>query len=232
MRVFAISDLHLSSATDKPMDIFGSNWIGHWDKIRSGWLEQITDDDVVLSAGDTSWGMNIPQALADLQEVDALPGTKFIIRGNHDYWWSSYAKINALGLGSIKFIQNNAIASGDYVFCGTRGWTVPEEGDTESDDKKIFDRELIRLKLTLDAATAISDDKKIVLMTHYPPFNSRFDDSPFTDLIKNYRVDKVVYGHLHGNVSRANAVVNKNGIEYVLTSCDFLNFKPILLYDD
>ncbi len=230
MKVFAISDFHLSNATDKPMNVFGENWTGHFDKIRAFFEENVASDDVVLSAGDTSWGMNIPEAIDDLKAVDALSGIKFIIKGNHDYWWSSYEKIKSLGLTTINFIQNNAFKIGEYIVCGTRGWTVPEN-QAENKDKKIFDREVIRLKLTLDAALKLrSDNEKILLMTHYPPFNSRFDNSEFTDVISNYPVDKVVYGHLHGNRSRYSATVNKNGVDYLLTSCDFLNFVPLRIF--
>lgn len=230
MKVFAISDFHLSSVTDKPMNIFGDNWTGHFDKIRAFFAENVSPEDIVLSAGDTSWGMNIPQAVDDLKAVDSLNGIKFIIKGNHDYWWSSYEKIKSLGLTTVNFIQNNAFKIGQYIVCGTRGWTVPET-EAESKDKKIFDREVIRLKLTLDSALKLrTADEKILLMTHYPPFNSRFDNSEFTDVISNYPVDKVVYGHLHGNRSRYSAVVDKNGVDYLLTSCDFLNFIPLRLY--
>lgn len=232
MRVYAISDFHLSGTVDKPMDIFGSQWNGHWEKIRTNWLSSITDEDIVLSAGDTSWGMNLAQAVPDLLTLDELPGKKILIRGNHDYWWSSYAKLNSLGLDSVRFIQNNALEVGDYVVCGTRGWTVPEIGEGTSADKKIFDREVLRLKLTLeDGVSKLCDGKKLVLMMHYPPFDSRFSDSQFTELISKYPVDCVIYGHLHGNYSRFNAVVEKNGIKYFLTSCDYLSFKPLLIYE-
>lgn len=230
MNIYAISDLHLSSVTDKPMDIFGSNWIGHWDKVSDYWRRNITDNDIVLSAGDTSWGMNITEALPDLQKIDELPGKKFIIRGNHDYWWSSYSKIRGLNLKSIEFIQNNAFEIGDYVVCGTRGWTVPEKGEQSAQDKKIFDRETIRLGLTLKCAESIADGRKIILMMHYPPFNSALENSEFTEIIKNYPVEKVIYGHLHGNHGRYSASVDKGGIEYLLTSCDFLSFTPLKIH--
>lgn len=230
MKVFAISDFHLSNTTDKPMDIFGDNWTGHFDKIKEFFENNVSKDDIVLSAGDTSWGMNIPEAIDDLKAVDALNGIKFIIKGNHDYWWSSYEKIKSLGLDSINFIQNNAFKIGEYVICGTRGWTVPEN-ESDVKDKKIFAREAIRLKLTLDAALKLrTDNERILLLTHYPPFNSRFEDSEFTDIISQYPVDKVIYGHLHGNRSRYSAVVNKNNLDYLLTSCDFLSFIPLRIY--
>ncbi|MGN1042412.1 MAG: metallophosphoesterase [Christensenellales bacterium] len=230
MRVFAISDFHLSSVTDKPMDIFGAKWEGHWDKIRAFFADNVADDDLVLSAGDTSWGMNLSEAMPDLKKIDELPGKKFIIKGNHDYWWSSYAKINSLGLNTIRFIQNNAFEAGDYVIAGTRGWTVPSDGEATAQDKKIFDREAIRLRLTLESAQKLGKDKEIILLMHFPPFDATLSDSAFTDTIKNYPVKKVVYGHLHGNRSRYCASVIKDGVEYLLTSCDFLDFKPLLLY--
>lgn len=227
MKVFAISDLHLSNATNKPMDVFGAHWSGHFDKIKAYFYDNVTDEDVVLIAGDTSWGMTIAEATPDLLAVDALPGKKFIIRGNHDYWWSGYSKIKAIGLKTVTFIQNNAFRVGSYVICGTRGWTIPDE-TTTVEDKKIFDRELIRLKLTLDdAQKLLQEGDKLYLMTHYPPFDARFSDSAFTETIARYPVDTVVYGHLHGNVSRSSEVVYKNNVRYLLTSCDFLSFTPI-----
>lgn len=231
MNIFALSDLHLSNAANKPMDVFGDNWTGHWEKIRASWSRIVSRGDAVLLAGDTSWGMTISEALTDLEAVEKLPGKKFLIRGNHDYWWSSYNKLKNLNLETVTFIQNNAFKTGGFIICGTRGWTVPETGEEQSDeDKKIFARELARLRLTLDCAVKSRENNdKIILMFHYPPFNSRFENSPFTDLVGEYPVDKVVYGHLHGCRPRYKAVVNKK-IDYILTSCDFLNFSPLKLY--
>ena len=230
MSIYCISDLHLSLSTDKPMDIFGNNWIGHFDKISAYFKENITDEDVVLIAGDTSWGMSIEDAMPDLKAIDELPGKKYIIRGNHDYWWSSYAKINSLGLKTITFIQNNAFRIDGKVICGTRGWTVPE-GTSSDDDKRIFDREVIRLKLTVDCAKKLQKEgDEIILLMHFPPFNSAIEDSAFTEIIAEYNVGKVIYGHLHGNNARMAPVIDKKGIKYLLTSCDFLDFIPLKLY--
>lgn len=227
MKLYAISDLHLSNATDKPMDVFGPHWSGHFDKIKRFFAENVSDEDVVFLAGDTSWGMTIPEALPDLQAVDALPGKKFVIRGNHDYWWQGYKKINELGLRTVTFIQNNAFRFDQYVVCGTRGWTIPDE-DSSSEDKKIFDRECIRLRLTLTEAKKLQQENdKLILLLHYPPFNVKFEDSVFTEIIEEFSVDTVIYGHLHGIQSRSCAVVDKKGTPYYLTSCDFLNFTPI-----
>lgn len=230
MKVYAISDFHLSNGTDKPMDVFGEKWVGHWSKIAEEWAKEITDEDIVLSAGDTSWAMNLFEALPDLSAINDLPGKKFIIRGNHDYWWTSYKKINDCGFDSIKFIQNNAFTAGNYIICGTRGWTVAD-GDLPEEDKKIFARELLRLEMTLkEAEKQFTDGKKILLLMHYPPFNSRFEDSAFTEIIERFRVAKVIYGHLHGSRSRYVSCLKKGDTEYLLTSCDYLDFRPLRLY--
>ena len=232
MDIYTISDLHLASKVNKPMEIFGGNWTGgYWQKIKNDWHEKVKDTDVVLIGGDVSWAMSLATAKNDLEEIDALPGKKYIIRGNHDYWWASQNKMHDLGLKNIFFVQNNAYKTENFVFCGTRGWTVPETGATQSDeDKKIFDRELIRLELTLSKATSLAENgEKIYCMMHYPPFNAAFADSPFTELIQKYNAHAVIYGHLHGNLSRYKDVVDKNGISYYLTSCDFLNNKLLKL---
>ena len=231
MKIFAISDLHLSNSTDKPMDIFGIGWIDHWEKIKSDWINKVTESDAVLIAGDISWAININEAVNDLYEINELPGKKIIIRGNHDYWWSSYKKICDLPLNSIYFIQNNAIKIENYVFCGTRGWEVPEANETQTDEnKKIYEREIIRLNLALSEAKKLAKSgEEIIGMIHYPPFNSKFENSPFTELFSEYGVKKVVYGHLHGGQARFKETVNKYQTDYYLTSCDFLQNKLIQL---
>ncbi len=227
MKVFAISDLHLGEAVDKPMDVFGGNWVGgYFEKIRADWQAKVTEEDIVLIAGDVSWGMVLSQAQGDLEKVAALKGNKVLIRGNHDYWWNSLKQMNALGLSGVTFLQNNAVKIGSYVFCGTRGWTVPEEGiEQTEEDAKIFKREMIRLEMALKAADKLRTEEgdTVVCMTHYPPFNSKFSDSPFTDLMRKYAIHAGVYGHLHGSSSRYKDIVDKYGIPFYLTSCDFLN---------
>ncbi len=226
MRIFAISDLHLSGTTNKPMAIFGGSWAeGYWDRVKKDWTEKVAPEDVVLIGGDISWSMSLEGAIPDLMEIDNLPGKKILIRGNHDYWWASLNKMKSLLLRTITFLQNNATKIGNYVFCGTRGWTVPEEGAEQSEeDKKIFSREILRLEMTLsDGRKLLNEGDKMICMTHYPPFNARFDHSPFTDLMNKYNVDLAIYGHLHGNLSRYKDIVYIDRIPYFLTSCDFLN---------
>lgn len=231
MKIFAISDLHLSIASDKPMNVFGGSWEGYWEKIKENWLNKVTENDVVLIAGDISWGMSLEQALPDLEAIAALPGKKVLTKGNHDYWWSTYKKITSLNLENMYFIQNNAVKIGDYIFCGTRGWTVADDDNFSPEDKKIYDREVIRLGLTLKSAEQLRvNGETIVGMIHYPPFNYRFEDSDFTKLFEEYGVKKVIYGHLHGNSARFKDVVNKRETNFYLTSCDFLKNDLLEIY--
>ncbi len=232
MKVFAISDLHLSINNPKPMDIFGGNWDNYWDKIKKNWSEVVSPDDVVLISGDISWALKLEDAIPDLQEIASLAGKKIIIRGNHDYWWSSYRKVKNILPSSIFAIQNNAIKFDDFIICGTRLWTMPTANSSEH-DKKIYERELIRLKMTLDEAKKLSEDNlPIILMLHYPPFNALWQDNEITTLINQYEnVKHVIYGHLHGKDCRAKDIVIKNNTPYHLTSCDQVNNTLQLIYD-
>lgn len=224
MALYAISDLHLAFTTDKPMDIFGEKWLKHDEKIKENWIKKITDDDMVLIAGDISWSMRSDESKVDLDWIDALPGKKIISKGNHDYWWGGISKLNKM-YENTKFLQNNFYTYEDYAICGSRGWILEGSDRFTEKDKKIFDRELIRLRLSLDKAKEAGYEN-IIVMIHYPPMNEKRESSAFTDLFKEYGVKKVIYGHLHGP-SLAN-VLNEEyeGIEYLMTSCDFLNFDP------
>lgn len=224
MALYAISDLHLSLNTDKPMDIFGENWTAHDQKIKENWLQKIKDEDTVLIAGDISWAMKWEESEADLKWIDSLPGNKIISKGNHDYWWASITKLNNL-FNRTKFLQNNFYVYEDYAICGTRGWTAPNEKYTEHDEK-IYKRECIRLKLSLDAAKKEGYEKFIV-MIHYPATNERFEDSEFTKIFKEYGVEKVIYGHIHGYGLKNILNGERDGIEYIMTSSDYLEFDPI-----
>ena len=224
MALYTISDLHLSLNTDKPMHIFGDNWFNHFERIKENWISKVQNDDTVLICGDISWSMKINDGLEDLDWINELPGKKIICRGNHDYWWGSINKLNNL-YENTKFIQNNFFTYKDYAICGSRGWTCPNENYTEHDEK-ILKRELIRMKLSLDAAVKNGYSNLIVMM-HYPPVNEKFEESPFTELFEGYKVSKVLYGHLHGPSLCKAFNGNLSGIDYMLTSCDFLNFDPV-----
>lgn len=231
MKIFAISDLHLSNSCDKPMDIFGGNWEGYTDKIIENWNAKVTDGDIVLIAGDISWAMKLEEAQADIDWIDKLPGKKIIIKGNHEYWWKSISAVREILPKSILAIQNDAIKIENYVFCGTRGWTVPEKDkELETEDLKIYKREVERLKLTLMSAKVLKGDSdaKIIAMIHFPPYNTDKEPSEFTRLFEEYGVDKVVFGHLHGYVN-CDLISNINGVTYYFTSCDHIKNNPVLI---
>ncbi|HEY8418911.1 MAG TPA: metallophosphoesterase [Clostridia bacterium] len=232
MNVYAVSDLHLSINNPKPMDIFGGAWENYLDVLIQNWKAKITNDDLVLISGDISWAMTLNEALPDLEFIHALPGKKILIRGNHDYWWNSISALRKALPPSIIAIQNDCVKIENYVICGTRGWTVPENNQFPTEqDRKIYLREIERLKLTLNAMTkARAQDDKVILMMHFPPFNSQLGHSDYTHLITQFNVDCVVYGHLHGKGGRISHKVVLDNIPYYLTSCDKLNNDPLLIY--
>ena len=228
MKVFAISDLHLSINNPKPMDIFGPVWEGYLDKIFADWKEKVTDEDIVLLAGDFSWAMKLEETDEDFKLLSTLPGKKVIIRGNHDYWWKSISAVRKVLPSGFYAIQNDAIKFDNVIICGTRGWTVPERNAEQSkENKKIYDREVLRLELTLQAADKLRQNgEELICMMHYPPTNFSKDDSDFTRLIEKYKVSKVVFGHLHG-LKKIETTFVKNGIPYFLTSCDIADNRLI-----
>jgi predicted phosphohydrolase len=225
MALYAISDLHLGFNEDKPMDIFGEKWTGHPEKIKSNWIKKVKKEDTVLIAGDISWAMNSDSSRIDLQWIEELPGRKILSRGNHDYWWNSISKLNAL-FENTKFLQNNYYSYEEYAICGTRGWICPGGDKFTEKDGKIYLRELIRLRLSLDEAKK-NGFSKFIVMLHYPPTNERFEESEFVKIIKEYGVEKVIYGHLHGPSLKRVLNGEVDGVEYIMTSADFLDFDPI-----
>lgn len=232
MKIFAISDLHLSINNSKPMDIFGPVWEGYLEKIFSEWKEKVGDDDIVLMAGDLSWAMKLEEVKADFELLKDLPGKKVVIKGNHDYWWKSISSLRAILPQNFYAIQNDAIRFDGVVVCGTRGWKGVEKNTTLAEqDQKIFDREVLRLEMTLQDATKLRQEgDKLVCMMHYPPVGFAKEDSPFSELIEKYNVDYVVYGHLHGYKNILTYFV-KNNIPYFLTSCDEVDNNLIFIAD-
>lgn len=227
MRIFTISDLHLGFAVNKPMDIFGSIWRDHHEKIRNNWNSTVGNSDIVLIPGDISWAMNLKQALPDLEFLDSLPGKKYISRGNHDYWWSSYNKVSEFVGPSITVLQRNAVDCGDFVLAASKGWNSPVwDGFKPSEDMKLYERELGRMKIALDMAVLLrKTGKKLVYMMHFPPI---VDGRPsgFAEQLADAEVDLCLYGHLHGDWSES---VNTKylGVQYRIASADYLNFIPM-----
>ncbi len=212
------------------MDIFGGAWLNYWEDIESDWRDKVGQDDLVLIAGDISWGMTLKEAEPDIVKISRLPGKKVIVRGNHDYWWSSYSQVKSALPEGMFAIQNNALRFENFVVAGTRGWQVLDE-DTLEHDKQINLREQIRLRLTLtDLKNKLKEGDTPILMLHYPPFNAAFADSEFTAIIEEFKVSTVVYGHLHGKQCRSAPLVQKNGVNYYLTSCDQIQNKLVKLF--
>ncbi|MEG1394275.1 MAG: metallophosphoesterase [Clostridia bacterium] len=227
MKVFAISDLHLSTNCAKPMDIFGKSWENYWELIQADWQSKVSDNDVVLIAGDISWAMELANALPDLNAIAQLKGKKVIIKGNHDYWWSSLSRLRNALPNNMFALQNDCIRIGNLLVLGSRLWTV---GGLPEAEKAIYEREKIRLRLSLEKMKAQRKDGDIVIaMCHFPPFDVTMKESEFTQLFQEYGVEKVIYGHLHGKDCKAMLRYNLNGIEYLLTSCDQIANKLTLV---
>lgn len=226
MKVFAISDLHLSTVVDKPMDVFGEKWKNYFDIVKQDWAEKVSDDDIVLLAGDFSWAMRMEEVLPDFALFKDFKGKKVIVRGNHDYWWNTISKVRAQIPQDFFAIQNDCLRFDDLLVFGTRGWVVPEGCNQSEEDKKIYLREIERLKLALtDLNKKRTPSDKVICMMHYPPFNGRREESDFTKLLVANDVNTVVYGHLHGKDCRADKIVKKFGIDFYLTSADIVDFK-------
>ncbi len=228
MALYAISDLHLSLGTDKPMDIFSSLWEDHAEKLRQNWTQTVTDEDTVVIPGDISWATYLEDAKKDFSFLDSLPGRKIISKGNHDYWWTTAAKlkkfIEANNFRNIFFLHNNYYSYEQCSICGTRGWSSGE-GSTAEENKKIFARERQRLELSLQQGTASGKINPIAVL-HYPPFNSDNDGCGFIDILKKYKVSICLYGHLHGDFDLARQGMIE-GIDFRLVSSDYLNFSPL-----
>ena len=221
MKIYSISDLHLDINNTKPMDIFGPVWHDYLDKIIEDWNNKVTDEDVVILAGDYSWAMKLEEVAPDFEFLNSLKGTKIIIRGNHDYWWSSLSKVREKLPPKTYALQHDAIKIGEYIFCGNRGWLIPEGKFNTDENQKIYAREVIRAELSLQAAKKLqTNGEKIIFITHYPPFNNKVEPSEYTRLIEENGVSVVVFGHLHGYVNPKMLYNEINGVKYYLTSCD------------
>ena len=223
MEIYSIADLHLSDG-DKPMDVFGSHWTGHFERIKLDWRSKVGPDDVVLLPGDLSWAMQLPDAKVHLDQIGQLPGMKIIVKGNHDYWWGSISRVREALPKDMFAIQNDAMLIGGVLFAGTRGWNLPS-AETTAEDKCIYERELIRLEMTLKAARAISATLPLVCMMHFPPLTLNMKETGFTHLLKDYGAGVVVYGHLHGAALKHAFHGNWAGIEYRCVSADGLDFR-------
>ena len=226
MAVFAISDLHLPARV-KPMDVFGEHWKNHFERIRADWLARVGEGDLVLLPGDLSWAMRLEDAIEDLNSIAALPGQKILLRGNHDYWWSSIGRVRrALGEG-VYALQNDSLLLDGRLYAGTRGWTLPGQ-DASEDDLRIYARERLRLEMSLKHARSRDASAPITALLHYPPLSD--EQAGFSDILEAFGVTDCVYGHLHG-AGLYGAVRGVRGtVRYHQVSCDGLDFKLYQLY--
>lgn len=226
MELYAIGDLHLPGGQDKPMDIFGPGWTDHPERIRNVWLENITEHDIVLIPGDISWAMTLEDAKEDLAYLGSLPGCIVMIRGNHDYWWSSIGKVRAALPANVKALQNDHYALPDgTAICGTRGWDIPVP-ESDAHDVKLYRREVGRLELSLESVRRAGLDPRIAML-HYPPTMQDGRRTDMTDLLEAYGVQLCVYGHLHGPARRRALNGTVRGVEYRLVACDAIDFAPV-----
>ena len=224
MALYAIGDLHLCLGAPKPMDIFGGAWVGYMDKLRRG-VGKIKETDTTVLMGDLSWALDLENAGADFAWINEIPGRKIILKGNHDYWWSTAAKFYKFcqqnGFENQWILNNNCYEYEDYAICGTRGWFFEEERSGQHDEK-VFKRELLRLEASLKAA----GDKTKLVFLHYPPRYKGYTCDPILELLVRYDVRKCFYGHLHGGSHGLAQEGLWDGIEFKLLSADRLNFEP------
>jgi len=227
MSIYAISDLHLSiSMPDKSMSVFGDVWRDYEKKIEENWKKTVKEEDTVLIPGDISWAMNLEDAVNDFAFIESLPGKKIIIKGNHDFYFSTVTKLNKFfkdnHFYSIQILHNDSYFVDGVNVCGTRGWK--QGPDATKEDHKIFQRELIRLRLSLDSIKKENKDKDIIVGTHFPPFEYNFKN-----ILKEYKVKKCVYGHLHGDGHYMVKQMVEDGVEYIMVGGDYTGFKLVKL---
>ena len=241
MALFVLSDTHLSISDDKPMDVFGSRWSGYTQKLKERWNSIVSDTDTVVIAGDISWAMSSRGAVADLRFLDDLNGKKIIGRGNHDYWWTSMKKLGELceaeGLRSLSFLYNNAIEAEGKIIAGSRGWYIDESNrrmPQNADYQKIVAREAIRLEISLSEAVKLREKLKavdnvtreILVFLHFPPDFRGYVCGEITSVLKKFGVRRCFFGHIHG-VYDIPLRTMSDGIEYTITSADYLEFTPL-----
>ena len=224
MALYAIGDLHLCLGAPKPMDIFGGAWVGYMDKLKEG-LSVITQEDTTVLLGDLSWSLDLAIEKADLAWINEIPGRKIILKGNHDYWWSTTAKFQKFclenGFENLHLLNNNCFEYGDIAICGTRGWFFEEERSGQHDEK-VFKRELIRLETSLKAA----GEKQRIVFLHYPPRYKGYECREILTLLEKYEVQRCFYGHLHGGSHKLAMEGMWDGVDFKLVAADYIGFKP------
>jgi predicted phosphohydrolase len=227
MRVFAIGDLHLEGNTGKTMDRFGENWLDHDRKIFEAWERTGSGDDLLLLVGDTSWAMRLEDARHDLDRIGRMRGRKLILKGNHDYWWTSAGKMSRVLDQSINVLQASSIIVDRIAVAGTRGWMCPGDTYFKDEDEKIYHREVGRLGTALESLKGREAEfDHLIVALHYPPVNDSHHPSGFTELIDQHQADVCVYGHLHGEAIKTALTGQRGRTRYYLVSADSVDFAP------
>jgi len=230
MKVFGIGDLHLSSSGKKPMGVFGPDWDNHQTKLQRNWRRAVAEDDLVLICGDLSWAMKLEEARADLDLIDSLPGVKYFIRGNHDYWYSSPGKVRAALGGTMRLIRFDAAVHNGVGICGVRGWRPPWHPQyREEEDAGHWQRSMLRLRMSLDALAELDWDVAVA-MFHHPP-RSESEGSALSRMIQAAGVRHCIYGHLHGDEAARAFEGVRGGVNYRCVSADRIGFAPRLLFE-
>ena len=228
MSLFAIADLHLSFNTNKPMDIF-SGWEDYCTKLQKNWNKIVNSEDTVVICGDISWAMNLDELNNDFKFIDELNGSKIILKGNHDYWWTTLKKMNGYvkenSFTSIKFLHNNAYIADNKAICGTRGWILESVSNTD-EDKKIILRECQRLETSIKEG--LKYNLPLYIFLHYPPVVEGFECKEIIEILIKYKIKNCFYGHIHGASSKKAVIGEYNGIDFRLISSDYVDFTPIL----
>ena len=234
MSIYVIADLHLSFEKEKPMSIFGDNWENHANKIKNNWKNKVTNNDYVILPGDFSWAMHLKETYKDFQYLNELPGKKILLKGNHDYWWTTLKNMREFvkenNFENIDFLYNNSYLVEDKIIVGTRGWNILDADNS----KKMIKRECNRLELSLkDGIEKYGNQREIIAFMHYPPVTqsllSNNGESEFIDLMKKYNIKRCYYGHLHGQAHKDAIEGNVEGIELKLISADYLDFDLLKL---
>lgn len=226
MSIYVIGDLHLSFNTNKPMDVFGNNWSNYEEKIKNNWIENIKEDDLVVLPGDFSWSMYLEETKKDFEFINDLPGKKLLLKGNHDYWWSTVTSMRKFlkenNFENIDFLYNNSYEFDNHILVGTRGWSLSDV----SEDIRLNKREADRLKLSiLDAINKYGEEKEIIAFMHYPPITKNYMNTEYLRILKQYNIKKCYYGHLHANSIYEAVEGIVDGIDFKLISADALDFK-------
>mgnify|MGYP004529316835 CR=1 FL=1 len=232
MSLFVIADLHLSLGSSKPMDVF-PGWKNYVERLEEQWRAIVTEEDTVVVAGDISWGMSLQESRTDFQWLNSLPGEKILLKGNHDYWWSTKTKIETFfaeeGLTTLKVLHNNAYAAQGKVICGTRGWLYNSEKD---EDMKIVNREVGRLNASLDDADKRFPEGERIVFLHYPPVYGHMACDGILQVLKKRNIQRCYFGHIHGSQASRRAIKGEwEGIKMHLISCDYVSFTPVLIRD-